>query len=123
MHDLLGGFKSKIYINLLWFNTLIGIIGVVLCYHAARVLKSFEEESFSFQKMSNSFQWIGYTLLTGLILYNVLRYYLLGSINTSFWADSLDGFLTMGILGFFFLAISQIIKKADYYKSQNDLTI
>lgn len=123
MYDLLGGFGTEAYTNLLVYDTLIGIAGAIICFHASRILKSFEDKTFSFKTMSHSFQWMAYTLLLGMIAYVILQWYLLESLDESFYIDTIDNLLTAGVLGFFFLAISQIIKKADYYKTQNDLTI
>ncbi len=123
MYGPLGGFGSQAYANLISYGSLTGVAGTIICFNGARVLKSFEENSFSFEVMSNSFKWIGLCLLIALLVHSILYTYLSDAQDEEFFINMFDTTLVLSISGFFFLAISQIIKKADYYKTQNDLTI
>lgn len=116
-----GGIQSSEFKTSLLFTVIHGISGVLICYHGATVLKSFE--TISFENMSNSFKYIGYTLLSACILHNILDYFITPVKDAAYWIPALGKSITIMILGFFLLAISQIIQKAEYYKIQNDLTI
>ncbi|WP_170034463.1 DUF2975 domain-containing protein [Nonlabens xylanidelens] len=73
--------------------------------------------------MSNSLQQIGYTLLSACLLHNIINYFTTPVKDAAYWIPTLGNSIIIMILGFFLLAISQIIQKAEYYKTQNDLTI
>lgn len=118
-----GGFTSNQAQQALINTFLYGISGIIVCYHAAQILKSFQGENVSFKKMSNSFQWIAYTLFITIVFYIVSDCYFNEIFDESFWLLTFSNVLLVAVLSLFFLAISQIIKKADYYKTQNDLTI
>ncbi|MEO9952454.1 hypothetical protein [Nonlabens sp.] len=116
-----GGVQSSGFKTSLLFTVINGVSGVLICYHGAMVLKSFE--TISFENMSNSLQQIGYTLLSVCPLHNIINYFTAAVRDAAYWIPTLGYSLIIVILGFFLLAISQIIKKADYYKTENDLTI
>lgn len=118
-----GGFQSFEFKRSLLFTLINGVAGVLICYHGATVLKSFEATSFSFENISSSLKQISYTLLLACLLHNMINYFTTTVIDAGYWIGTIGTTFMIVILGFFLLAISQIIKKADYYKNENDLTI
>lgn len=118
-----GGFESPKFLNALLYTLMHGVTGILICYHGAKVLKSFELGSLSFERINKSLQWIAYTLLAACIVYNIVGYYSAAIIDEAYWISSLGNTFMVIILALFFLAISQIIKVAGFYKNENDLTI
>lgn len=111
-------FQRDLIITILY-----AVAGIIICFNGAQLLQNFEKDSISFKRISKSFKIIGISVIVCTLLYALIDYVFEKAIDTAFWIETFGNVVLIGFTGFFFVAISMIIKKADYYKTQNDLTI
>lgn len=99
------------------------ILAIVLGIFGIRLLNGFKVNNVDFHKISNNLKYIGFTFIIGVIAKTFVQISIQSSHIAGIYLKAINDFILIGLLGFFLLAISMVIKKADYYKTQNDLTI
>lgn len=99
------------------------ILAILLGTFGVKLLNSFKKNNPDFYQISSNLKYIGYTFLTGVLIKTVLQITIQSRDMTGIYFKAINDFMLIGLLGFFLIAISMIIKKADFYKNENDLTI